>query len=76
MPLDSPELGLHAGITFEKCVSGRVSRLCGRESIFCKTHTNEFSGKSKVAHECRVAGPAQPDGRRTCRERTPGGDAG
>lgn len=30
----------------------------GRESIFLFSHTNEFCGKSKVAHEPELASPA------------------
>ena len=38
----------------------------GRESIFWISHTNEFCGKSKVAHECRVAGSVHQSARRVC----------
>jgi hypothetical protein len=33
-----------------------VDRLCGRESIFLFSHTNEFCGKHKAAHERPLAG--------------------
>lgn len=35
-----------------------VWRFGGRESIFLFSHTNEFCGKSKVAHEPELASPA------------------
>lgn len=46
------------------CVIRLVFRLYGRESICSKTHTNEFCGKKKLAHERRVAGLPHPGGRR------------
>ena len=38
--------------------------LYGRESIFLFSHTNEFCGKRKVAHERPVAWPGLRRGRR------------
>lgn len=46
------------------CVIRLVFHLYGRESICKKTHTNEFCGKKKLAHERRVAGLPHPGGRR------------
>jgi hypothetical protein len=43
-----------------------VSRLCGRESIFLFSHTNEFCGNSKVALEAGVAWSRLKWGRRVC----------
>lgn len=43
-----------------------VRRLCGRESIFLFSHTNEFCGNSKVAPEAGVAWARLKDGRRVC----------
>jgi hypothetical protein len=43
-----------------------VWALCGRESIFLFSHTNEFCGKSKVAPEAGVAWPGLKVGRRVC----------
>jgi hypothetical protein len=40
--------------------------LCGRESIFLFSHTNEFCGKSKVAPEAGVAWIGLKVGRRVC----------
>jgi hypothetical protein len=40
--------------------------LCGRESIFLFSHTNEFCGKSKVAPEAGVAWFGLKVGRRVC----------
>lgn len=45
---------------------GLVWALCGRESIFLFSHTNEFCGKSKVALEARVAWAGLKRGRRVC----------
>ena len=42
---------LYAHAKFEKNACKMVWRLYGRESIFLFSHTNEFCGKSKVAHE-------------------------
>lgn len=45
---------------------GLVWALCGRESIFLFSHTNEFCGKSKVALEAGVAWARLKRGRRVC----------
>ncbi len=45
--------------------SATAWQLGGRESIFLFSHTNEFCGKSKVAHEPVLAWPWQGDPRRT-----------
>lgn len=45
---------------------GLVWPLCGRESIFLFSHTNEFCGKSKVALEAGVAWARLKRGRRVC----------
>lgn len=45
---------------------GLVWPLCGRESIFLFSHTNEFCGKSKVALEAGVAWAGLKRGRRVC----------
>ncbi len=46
------------------CVVWQESGTCVRESIFSKSHTNEFCGKSKAAHERCVAGAPHPSARR------------
>lgn len=46
-----------------------VSALYGRESIFSKTHTNEFCGKINLAHEPGVAGSGAEVGRRVYEEK-------
>jgi hypothetical protein len=48
-----------------------VAALCGRESIFLFSHTNEFCGKSKVAPEPRVAWTGLKWGRRVCERGQP-----
>lgn len=45
--------------------------LCGRESIFLFSHTNEFCGKSKVAPEAGVAWFGLKVGRRVCERGQP-----
>ncbi len=45
--------------------------MCGRESIFLFSHTNEFCGKWKVAPEARVAWIGLKVGRRVCERGQP-----
>lgn len=77
-PAEGKEGGRRQGLTsggaagtLRRGACALVAALCGRESIFLFSHTNEFCGKSKVAPEARVACSRLKWGRRVCERGQP-----
>jgi hypothetical protein len=66
-----PLVPWRAGAAWAGDACALVAALCGRESIFLFSHTNEFCGKSKVAPEPRVAWSGLKWGRRVCERGQP-----